>query len=218
MTYIYDILLNFNRDFYEFYEWEKSDNIIHIKKIPIYKVNSFLLEDIHSNDVKLDNSIGLEIMNKTEIFDSRKVKTLKYSCLLTDSYRTIGILLDDDFKVIKVSDLLKDEEEDAINISRRLNLTCIAYNILGSKKVNNFLTRKEIKIKKYLLAEIKNMYKEKDILKLKYLYFEFFNKNNDNIDLLYKEFINSFESINENHFKLYELVKLCNKKTHNLTN
>jgi len=33
MTYIYDILLNFKDDLYEFYDWNKTDNIIHIRKI-----------------------------------------------------------------------------------------------------------------------------------------------------------------------------------------
>ena len=32
MTYIYDIVLNFNNDFYEFYEWDKNDNLTLIKK------------------------------------------------------------------------------------------------------------------------------------------------------------------------------------------
>ena len=38
MTYIYDILLNFNEEYYEFYDWNKEDTIVHIKKIPIYKI------------------------------------------------------------------------------------------------------------------------------------------------------------------------------------
>ena len=28
MEYIYDILLNYNKEFYEFYEWKNKDNII----------------------------------------------------------------------------------------------------------------------------------------------------------------------------------------------
>ena len=37
MIYIYDILLNFNNEFYEFYEWEKSDLLFHIKKFLFIK-------------------------------------------------------------------------------------------------------------------------------------------------------------------------------------
>ena len=46
MIYIYDILLNLNNDFYEFYEWEKNDNIFHIKKIPIFLVDTNFMEDL----------------------------------------------------------------------------------------------------------------------------------------------------------------------------
>ena len=31
MNYIYDILLNFKKEFFEFYEWNLNDDIIHIK-------------------------------------------------------------------------------------------------------------------------------------------------------------------------------------------
>ena len=40
MNYIYDLLLNFNENIYEFYDWNKTDNIKHIKKIPIFKIDS----------------------------------------------------------------------------------------------------------------------------------------------------------------------------------
>ena len=34
MEYIYDIVLNFNDCYYEFYEWKSTDKIINIKRIP----------------------------------------------------------------------------------------------------------------------------------------------------------------------------------------
>ena len=72
MTYIYDILLNFNNDFYEFYEWEKTDYITHIKKIPIYKVNTNLIDDLLTKKIVIDSPITYEIMNKTEVFENKK--------------------------------------------------------------------------------------------------------------------------------------------------
>ena len=39
MNYIYDIYLNLNKNLYDFYEWNKSDNIIHIKKIIDFLTN-----------------------------------------------------------------------------------------------------------------------------------------------------------------------------------
>lgn len=220
MTYIYDILLNFNNDFYEFYEWEKSDNITHIKKIPIYKVSSKVIEDFLTKKIKLDDPITYEILNKTEVFDNKKIKTLKYACLFTDSYKVIAVLLNDDLSIFKVSDLLLDESCDTIDISKRCNLVSVAYNIIGKKKDYVFLTRKEIKIRKYLINEFKNAYREKDINKLEYLYFEYFNKSSSEIETIYEELINSLsKEITFKHIKLYELLKLCHQgNLSNLTN
>ena len=39
MNYLYDILLNFNLRLYETYEWERNDQITHIRKIPFFKIN-----------------------------------------------------------------------------------------------------------------------------------------------------------------------------------
>ncbi len=213
MVYIYDILLNFNNDFLEFYEWDKNDNILHIKKMPMLKVDSKLIEDVLSKKVQFDDPFIMEILNKTEVFDNKKIKTIKYACILTDTYRTIGVLLTDDYIVAKVSDLLLDENEDALDISRRIGFRNLAYNIIGVKKNYSFLTRNEVKIKKYLIREIKLAYKEQDKIKLSYLYFELFNKNVTDIEKIFEDLMLSLnEEINEKHKKLYELVKLASTK------
>ena len=41
MNYYYDFILNFNKErepYYNFYEWEKDDDLVKIKKIPIFRV------------------------------------------------------------------------------------------------------------------------------------------------------------------------------------
>ena len=50
MEYIYDIVLNFNDCYYEFYEWNTDDNIKHIKKICSIKVSDDTIKDIIEND------------------------------------------------------------------------------------------------------------------------------------------------------------------------
>lgn len=212
MTFIYDIILNFNSEFYEFYEWEKNDYITHIRKIPIYKVDTKIIDDVLNKKIIVDSKFLCEILNKTEIFENKKIKTLKYACLLTDSYRVIAILLNDDYNIIKVSDLLLDEAYDTINISKRLKIETIAYNIIGDRKNNVFLTRNEVKIKKYIFTELKNAYKNKDIDKLKYLYFEYFNNYLSDINKIYVELVNSLnKEITPLHLKLYELLKLAHQ-------
>ena len=38
MDYIYDIVLNFNDDYYEFYEWKQEDKIINISEVKLSEV------------------------------------------------------------------------------------------------------------------------------------------------------------------------------------
>ena len=212
MIYIYDILLNFNDNLYEFYEWEKDDYIYHIKRIPIVKVKTKVIEDILNNKIKVDNNYLNIICNKTELFKKNN-KVLKYSCLITDGYKVFGILLNDLGIITKISDLLLDESFDAISISNRCNLIDIEYNIIDNIDNYYFLTRKELEIKNYLCKEINNIYKSKNYIKLKYLYFEYYNKNNDDIKSIYKDLIDSLSNINDKHYKIFELLKLCNTKT-----
>lgn len=211
MTYIYDIVLNFNNDFYEFYEWDKNDNLTLIKKIPLIKVESDFLDQVFNFKLKIDDPLILEITDKCEV-NNKKKKILKYACLLTDSYRIIGILLNNKGEIIKLSDLLIDEAFDALNISKRLQIRNIAYNILGTRNNNYFLTRNEIKIKEYMELELKRINKENDLEKLKYLYFEFFNKTPTDDLNIYKELLKTINTnLTNNHLKLYKLLKLIHQ-------
>ena len=213
MVYIYDILLNFNNDFYEFYEWEKNDPIFHIKRMPILKVETEFIDDLLTKKIVIDDSLVMSILNKTEVFDNKKIKTLKYACLFTDTYRVVGVLLSDNYIVAKISDLLLDEAVDAIDISRRCTLVNLAYTIIGNRKDYSFLTRSEIKIKKYLLSELKNAYKEQDKEKLEYLYFEYFGKIETDSEKIIEEFKETLKTeVNERHLMLYNLLKLASNK------
>ena len=40
MNYIYDIALNFQKYFCEFYEWRREDKISNIRKIPLYRITT----------------------------------------------------------------------------------------------------------------------------------------------------------------------------------
>jgi len=218
MIYIYDILLNFNENLIEFYEWEKSDVIYHIKKIPVFKIETVFMEDILAKKVNLNFSFLNIILNKTEVFDNKRIKTLKFGCLFTDGHKVIGALFNNDATIKKISDLLIDEARDVISISSRCTYLENEYNILGDKKIDYFLTRNEAKIKQCLIEEFNKIYLEKDDLKLKYLYFEYFNKNINDLSLIYKDLMISLNNINHQHFKLYELIKLYSKHTTSLTN
>ena len=62
MTYIYDILLNFTDEnrIIEFFEWDDSDNLEHIKKIPVFRTSSKQLSELLNNQIIVEK----EFLNK----------------------------------------------------------------------------------------------------------------------------------------------------------
>ena len=56
MNYIYDIVLNFNKEYFYFYEWNKKDNIINIKKIPLFVVDNNTFNMMKYDKVVVDSS------------------------------------------------------------------------------------------------------------------------------------------------------------------
>ncbi len=209
MSYVYDIVLNFNNSFYEFYEWKIDDLIYHIKRINLVRVDSKVYNDIFDNVVSFDNELLLSILNKCEYYNNRKVDNIPYAFLLTDSYRVIGLLLDNNGKVLKYSSLLLDEEEDVLDLTYKLSEIKLNYQIIKTKEKNEFQTRNEKQIIKYITNDLNNTYASKNLNKLKYLYYEYFDKQIDDIDQLYQELYSELSgNVNAKHYKLYNLIKL----------
>ena len=44
MNYIYDVYLNLNDTLYDFFDWNKNDKLMHIKKIPIIMVSNDVIK------------------------------------------------------------------------------------------------------------------------------------------------------------------------------
>jgi len=208
VTYVYDLVLNFHDDLYEFYEWDKSDLIYHIKRINLIKVSSEDYNNILDNYVKMTDDFLLSIFNKCEYFENRSVLTIPYAILLTDTYRVMAITLDMDGNVLKYSSLLLDEEEDVLDISERLASINLDYQILSTRDKNNEFTRYEKHILQYIKKDLEECYEEKNVSKLKYLYYEYFNRQNDNIEKIYHSLIHELEHFQDKHRNLYQLIKL----------
>ena len=212
MTYIYDLVLNFNENLYNFYEWDKNDTYFHIKKIGIIRVDSKTYNEIIDNKIKFNDDCFINIFHKCEYYDKKKIKTFEYAFLLTDTYRTIAIMLDSELNLIKYSSLLLDEEEEVNEISSRVSLTSLEYNII-EKHVFSDLTRYEKKILSYIEKDLYKSYKKKDLNKLRYLYYEYFNEESDNLEEIYKSLIATLDKYNVKHNNLYKLIMLsCNTK------
>ncbi len=214
MIYIYDILLNFNNSrLYEFYEWNKSDDVIHVKKIPLYKVDSKVLDDFFDYNVKIEEKIHLSIFNKTEIFRNKKHDLLSYVTLYTDGFRVMAIAYNKDGLSVSKSKLLLDEEDEILEISSRIEKICIEYKRMNKVHENLFMTRKEEEIRKYLINDLNITYQEKEFSKLKYLYNEYFGKEKEDSNSMYQELLQALlNDVSSKSYDLYDIIKLANQR------
>lgn len=205
MNYIYDIVLNFNKDCFCFYEWNKKDNIINIKKIPFFVVDNNTFNMMKYDKVVVDSSFIELIKEKTYTYSKNKIGS---ACLISNCKEVIGVLFDNKGNLVKRSSLLIDEEEEVLD--EIVNDDIYNINIVSSKKIKREdINRIEREKKLFLNNYIK---RENNIINLKYLYYDYFEKEEDDISLIKKKLldnINSKWSDKLNSF--YETVKIFNK-------
>lgn len=204
MTYIYDIYLNFKSIPYEFYDWNKNDDIIHIKKTPLFIIDNNDFKRIMNSNIKLDDKTFKCIENKTSLYnDNRNI----LSCaLFTDRNNIISIMFDDNGFDIKRSFLVIDEELDILGNLDDLDQTFIEYNTL--KKIKYYInTRNQIKMKEFINEELKKC--EQD--RLKYIYFECFNEYEKDINKIMKK-MKKLKNDNNTYKNLYYALKITSSK------
>lgn len=177
MNYIYDILLNFHDILYDFYDWNPNDNIINVRKIPLFKISVNQLKEIKENSIRFDPEFLKKFQNKTELFSGKDIKYIEYCCLLSDGSETLAVLIKHNH--IEKSYLLIDEELEVLEVVARLKEEVISYHILKRAKNNGFKTRKETEIEKSIRRNLKKLKEENAIQQLKYLYYECFNKKEE---------------------------------------
>ena len=210
MLETYDILVNYKKYLYDFYEWDKEDEIKHVKKINAYKVKNDVLIDFMNNDVMVDENFLKEIENKTELYTNKYNKLINYACILFCKYEAISFLFDETGKVIGRSKLLYDECDDVINLGKNIENHNINYKIINKLEKNEGFTKKEIKLIKLFSKYIQNLYDDRKIDELNYLYYDCFNiepnKYGDYLKIK-KEILNgNVDTLN----KLIELKKVLN--------
>jgi len=184
MNYIYDILVNFNNDLYDFYEWNTDDNVTHIRKMPLFRVSTSTLEQIKNFNVKFSSDFLKKIENRTEKFTSRDVEKISYAALFSDTNEVIALKLNENGNNIGISKLLIDESEDVLEVVLRCNEITLDLEKLKSKKINNFKTRTQMEQINYLNKSLNKLIKNKDIEKLKYLYFDCFNAKQNSLEII----------------------------------
>lgn len=207
MKNIYDILVNFKKIPYEFYEWNKEDDVKHVKKMPSIKVSDSALYDIFYNEVKISKNFLDQIKDKTEIFFGRAIKKVKYACVIYNDDVALSILLNDNGEIIGKSKLLFDEEEDVLKDD--VPSKEIDYEVIKKPKKINGLTRREAKIVLLLSKYLDKIHESKKNDEIKYMYFECFNKVEEDNEKAYKNLKNEVLKANLNVIEtLKTLIKV----------
>lgn len=207
MIYIYDILLNFKNELYEFYDWYETDNIVHVRKIPLFNVSTKTINDLKNFKVKFPSSFLETILDKTEIFQNKKISSVKNSFIVSDGLEAFAILNQNNNQL--VSRLLMEEELEVLDEVKKMKETNFEYKKIQKRFIQGFKTRKELSLEKYLKKELKKLEKE-DLSKLQYLYYECFSKECDDrktmLDSFYKELNNNFSSFSLKLLSFFKLV------------
>ena len=200
MNYIYDIYLNLNETIFDFFDWNKNDKILHIKKIPIIKTNEEIIKTLINNNIKINEELLAQIYDKTEIWNiSEKVN---YCTLFASDNDIVAITFDENGNSMKKSFLLIDEELEVLEIVNKLTEKKVIFEILNKQK-NIFKTRKQIKEENFICKELENM----EDSRLNYIYFECFGKREKNKKIILEN-IKKLKKNSKIYKNLYDILKL----------
>ena len=188
MEYIYDILLNFQETYCDFFEWQLSDKIINVKKISLYKVTNKDYLNLKYHDITLEENPFI-----------KKVKMV----LVTNGLEVMAILLNNHHQVIKRSSLLLDEATDVLEYLPNLKLLSLKYkkNITKSITYNGRLYQEK---QQFLKKFLSNINLKKDEYLLKYIYFDIYNQEENDLNKIYQSLL---ELKNNNYQQLYTSIK-----------
>ena len=201
MNYIYDIVLNFQSNYYNFFEWNRTDKIKNIYKISIYHIKDKDLLNLKYNKIKVSENL----INKIKEDNPKHKKIL---CLVSNTKTSIGLLFNESGTLLKRSSLLFEEETEVNLIAKTLPITNIEYIKNIETKENNTL-----RIEKEKKDSLKKYIKElKDKSTLKYLYYEYFNKECNNITTIKTNLLKELDTEwNLKKNNLYQIISLITK-------
>lgn len=196
MNYIYDIVLNFQRDYCNFYEWRLKDKVDNIRKIPLYKVSS---EDIYSfmfNEIVVDDEFLEKLKN--DIGNSKRLM-----CLVSDGNIGIGLLFNGNGNIIKKSSMIYEEEDEVCEYV--LELECSSINFLVNKKKSKNLELRFCRERRKFLLKFLNKI-DNDML-WQYLYYDCYCDEVIDIEKIKKSLYEVVDNVySEINNKLYNSV------------
>ena len=199
MKYVYDITINLKKQYLDFFEWNKKDKIIHMRKLPIIKISNHDLICFISNQIIIDSDLlkNIKIGNK-------------YICLFISEDNCIVIEFNKKGESVLKSSLVVDEELDILENYYKLSVNHIEYQIIEHNHLP-LITRLEQEKILFLNSSINSLKLPQDEHKIKYLYFECFGELElDGKKALFKikECLNKHQYLSN----LYQFFKLIQTK------
>ena len=209
MNYIFDVCLNFNKELYDFYEWNIDDKVEFFLKIPIIKLEDSDINNFINNNIKVNALFLKKIFNKSQKYYKNTIKNNKYSCIFSSNNKCIAINFDDNGFIDSRSNLSLEEETEVLEFSKFLKYSLIDYKIIKKNSFkNSFYTRKEINMIETLNKYLNKLIEDKNIEEMEYIYYEIYNEKSNNFDVIKQKLFNAINYSDNKRNKFLELYNL----------
>jgi len=209
LYYIYDVLLDFNNELYDFYEWYSKDKIENFKKIPIFRISD---DDLY-NLINYKVNVSKDFLNKIYKKSEGHYGSYRYASLFTNNKKIFALEFGSDGSIKNYSSLLPDEEDDILMHMKKLNILKLDYKISNIKVNAHNKVRYIDDISTYNKKYLENLYKNKMFDEVNYLYSEVYDDGLKN-DIKYK-----YDKLRNSNYviKLNKVIKETQRKLNNLT-
>lgn len=176
-------------ELWEFYEWEKTDYFSYVKKIPLFRVSFETLKDFMTYHIQMDLEFLSSIAHKTSV---RGKEDIPYAFLMNDTKNSLAVLLNEEGTVVALSKTLVADDNNIGEFMYTLKETDLPYKKQEKRKKKCGL-RQENDLKRFIMVELSTLLEEKNVQKLKYLYYEWFNEEEDEFEKMYQKMYSSLQ-------------------------
>jgi len=202
MHYYYDVLANLDVCLWEFYEWEQTDNIVPIKKVPFVRVSEQDMKNFMGYQISFDEEWVQKYLDKTFVKNQKE----HLNCILFSSTKnSILFEVSSDGTVITRSKLLIEDENNCNEVAFSLKECSVNYQSL-----NKISSLKELRQgsseKHFLLVELNTLEETKNIKKCSYLYYEWFGKFESDLSKMIEDM--KLELQKEYTLKIHDIAEL----------
>ncbi len=208
MHYYYDLLVNLDEVAWEFYEWEKKDVILPIKKIPFLRINEKEFKEISAYEGKIEKNWLKPYIGKTQIKKDKSKNLL----LLSTTKNSLVIEINSTGQIISRSKLLIEDENNCNELASSLKETTIPFSSQQKIPLRSDF-RQAIKEKNLIKIELKTLKETKNTTKCSYLYYEWFNILEDDLSTMLE---NCLEELKKPYtlkiHKIASLIRLSYKE------